>query len=75
MKDSGQMVKKMEEGSITMLQSNSVMKESGKMGKEKDLDTFILTTTALTKELFLRIISTGKESKSCIMEIRIKGST
>lgn len=75
MKDNGQMVRKTEEESIMMLRSNSAMKESGKMGKEKDLDTFILTITALTKGLFKRITSMGKESKSYIMEIHIKGST
>lgn len=75
MKDNGQMVRKMEEEIIMMLQLNSVMKESGRMGKEKDSDTFILTITALTKGLFLKIISKGKVSKSCIMEIHSKGNT
>lgn len=75
MKDNGQMVRKMEEESIMMLRSNSVMKESGRMGKNKDSDTYILTITALTKGLFLKIISKGKASKNCIMEIHSKGST
>lgn len=75
MKDSGQMGKRMEEGSIMMLQSNSAMKESGKMVREKDLDIFILKITISLKELFKRITKMDLASKSCIMVIRTKVNT
>ena len=75
MKGSGQMVRKTEEESIMTLRSNSAMKESGRMGKEKDSDTFISTITALFKELFLKTTKMDKGLKNCITEIHTEGNT